>query len=364
MHTNRYSDLKIFGFQKKLESFRNGDITSPICVRIKPTNRCNHDCWWCIYAQDFRKGNPQGCYHLKTQMHNDISLQDEMPTEKLLDLIKELSGMGVRSIIFTGGGEPLLHPGIVPAMDSVIRAGMRLSIITNGQLLNESRAEILHKADWVRISMDYINEDQAKQSRGISGAAFNQIFVNLKDFCQSKPASCDCAVNFIVTQENAGDLMQIAAILRECGINNIRFSPMWCDGFLDYHAPIKDCVHSMIQAAKRKYEIESFSILDAYHILSPTKLVVRDVPRCFYMQTVPSIGADLCVYACHNKAYDKSGEIGTIANQSFRDLWFGSETKRFFESFNPIDCCRHECANHHKVNLMYQIANAQTDSFI
>jgi dTDP-4-dehydrorhamnose reductase len=37
------------------------------------------------------------------------------------------------------------------------------------------------------------------------------------------------------------------------------------------------------------------------------------------MQTVPVIGADLKVYACHNKAYDHTGEIGSLKDKNFNN---------------------------------------------
>ena len=38
------------------------------------------------------------------------------------------------------------------------------------------------------------------------------------------------------------------------------------------------------------------------------------------MQVVSVIGADCNVYNCHNKAYDKTGRVGSIKNQKFSDL--------------------------------------------
>jgi 2-iminoacetate synthase ThiH len=48
-----YSDIKVLNYPEKLAALREGRITAPVHVRLKPTNVCNHNCWFCAY----RSGN-------------------------------------------------------------------------------------------------------------------------------------------------------------------------------------------------------------------------------------------------------------------------------------------------------------------
>ena len=73
MKKNKYSDLKIVWFKDKLESFRDGKITSPIYIRIKPTNRCCHNCFFCVYNYDYSK------------MHETTNRIDEISLDKMED---------------------------------------------------------------------------------------------------------------------------------------------------------------------------------------------------------------------------------------------------------------------------------------
>ena len=82
------------------------------------------------------------------------------------------------------------------------------------------------------------------------------------------------------------------------------------------------------------------------------------------MQTVPVVGADLNVYACHNKAYDNTGCIGSLKEQSFKDLWFSEATKQYMESFNAKHRCMHECSNDRKNIIINQVLDASTDNFV
>ena len=50
--TRVYSNLKFFGYPKHLGAIKAEKIASPVHVRIKPINHCNHGCWYCAYCAD------------------------------------------------------------------------------------------------------------------------------------------------------------------------------------------------------------------------------------------------------------------------------------------------------------------------
>ena len=54
MKSIKYSNLKIFWHQDKIKDILNNKISAPIYIRIKPTNVCNHSCFYCSYQNDKR----------------------------------------------------------------------------------------------------------------------------------------------------------------------------------------------------------------------------------------------------------------------------------------------------------------------
>ncbi len=362
MKNNKYSDYKILHFDGKLDSFKNDIITSPVYIRIKPTNICNHGCFFCVYSAGFRPKDKEN--HIKSGMHSDINEKDTIPTKKLMEILEDLNEIGVKAVTYSGGGEPLLHKDIVKVMQRTLDYNIDLSILTNGQRLNGDKACVLSKAKWVRISMDYSDSTQMINSRNVDDRCFNEVIGNIINFSKIKRKSCELAVNYIIYNGNFHNIYDFSKFLKEIGIENIRYSPMWVPNFYDYHSKIAEDVQRELDKVSALVD-DSFAINTTYNIQpNSSHSVNRNYERCYIMQTVPVIAADMCVYTCHNKAYDKTGKIGSIRDMRFKEMWFSDATKNFFRNFNPREVCRHECSNDRKNILINSFLEANVDNFI
>jgi len=347
-----YSDLKIVWFQDKLASLRECQILPPIYVRVKPINRCNHKCFFCVYHEPEKAG-----------MHEDMDAKDVLPAKKWYEIIDDFDSMGVRAVTYSGGGEPLMHPCCVQLMDYTLEKGLDLSIITNGQLLSGERAQVLKEAKWVRVSIDYHDPEQFEQNRRVGQRMFDHIMENIANFAAMKDKDCDFGINFIVHKGNCNGLAVFAARMKKLGAENVRFSPMWIKGFREYHMPIKAQVEAELAKAAVLID-DNFTVNTTYNLDFCGFSLDRHYTRCHFGQVVPVVGADQNVYACHNKAYDHTGLIGSIRDQTFEQLWMGGEAEKFFASLNPQASCRHQCANDRKNQLIQQMIDSYGDNYL
>jgi len=365
MKNNKYSDYKIFHFREKLNAFVDNEITAPVYVRIKPINLCNHGCFFCVYSTGFRVKDGGELPHVISGMHEEMNEKDQIPAEKMYEILNDLAEIGTKAVTYSGGGEPLMHPDITGFMKKTLELGLDLSIITNGQNLVKDRAQILAEAKWVRVSMDYTNGEQMKLFRNIPEKSFNGVIKNLETFSKIKNKNCDLSINYIVHNKNYKNLFEFTQLLKNSGVNNVRYSPMYTDDFLDHHMPIKDYVNNELMKISSLKD-KDFTVNSTYRIgeSESSHSNTRNYSRCFTMQTVPVIGADLNLYSCHNKAYDSSGLIGSLKGQKFKELWFSKEAKEFFESFNPKLKCMHECSADRKNNIINEFVETSKDNFV
>lgn len=350
--SNKYSSFKIVGFPDKLQSFRTGEITAPIYIRLKMTNLCNQKCFWCQYSS-----------HL-SDLHQICDRTSQIPSEKILSLIHEFSDMGIKAVLFSGGGEPLIHPIAHEAFDLCYELGLKYALITNGQNLSPVMAQHLKHASWVRLSVDYWDGESLNRFRGVSPSIFDRIMANWKNFINVKDDSCDAEINFITTHENYQHIEEVCGLFKSLGSHNARFCPMYNSDFVNYHAPIKDEVYRRLDNARKLYQDDSFHIYSSYDNISLIPLH-RPYNKCYFCQINPVIAADQILYTCHDQAYSEIGRLGSVENTTFKKLWFSEETKRLLNETNFQQLCDGiQCSSEGRNINIYKLLETYGDPFI
>lgn len=340
---SKYGSIKIVWHPDKLNALRKQEITAPIYVRIKPTNKCNHRCFYCSYDPGIEIPNV---------LSGGFVRNNEIPREKMMEILDDFRDIGVKAVTFSGGGEPLVYPYIIETMKKCLEYGIDLSMITNGQLLNGERAELLSKAKWVRISTDASDSETFCRIRNVPGNLFNELVENIKNFVKIKDERCELGINFIIHHLNADKVYDNIKFFKELGVNHVKTTPRWIDNekqWLEYHSPFKDSVIQQIKKAKQELADANFDIYDTYENdlnnfgedIEKSGKIKRGYDRCYIMETVPVIGADSVVYFCHDKTYSNDGALGSLKDKSFKELWFSEEAKEKFRSFNPEEKCKH-----------------------
>ncbi len=329
---NPYSDLKIFRHPEKLAALREGRVTAPLYVRIKPINICNHHCNYCSY-DDRNLG-----------LRSTFEKRDRLTREKILEIVEDFAEMGVKAVTFSGGGEPLLFAHIVEAATGLLDAGIRLSLITNGQLLCGERAEVFRRAGWVRISMDSCRAGRYAAIRRIPETYFHKICDNIRAFSRLKDPDCELGINFVVGPDNAEEVYEMAAFARDLGVNHVKFTAMITRDLDRLHAPFRERVTAAVRKAQADFTGPDFKVINKYEgDFALNAVFERTYRRCPIQQVITVIGADARVYLCHDKAYVPGGALGDLTRMRFRDLWSSEEVRRRFREFDASRECRHHC---------------------
>jgi MoaA/NifB/PqqE/SkfB family radical SAM enzyme len=326
--------MKIFHFRDKLESLSrdSGKILPPINIRIKPTNVCNHNCSYCAYRSD------------NLQLGKDMNPKDFIPRDKMLEIIDDISEMGVQAVTFSGGGDPFCYPYLEEAAEKLAEKGIKFAALTNGSRVYGTVAEqFAHHATWLRISMDGWDDASYSLYRGCPEGEFSRVIDNMQAF-KNIGGSCYLGVCIVVDKHNSSHIYELIQRLHIIGINSVKVSPCIVSnsGVENnlYHQPIFGMVKEQTERAIAEFSGDGFEIFDSYHTQLET--FAKSYHWCPYLQISPVIGADLNVYSCHDKAYNlKEGLLGSIRDTSFKELW-NSDKNRFF-AIDPASVCNHHC---------------------
>lgn len=326
-----YSNLKIFHHQEILEHLKKGERCSPVYIRIKPTNQCNHNCYYCHYKNSYLTLDE---YHPS----------DFIAYDKMMEIVDDMKKMGVKAVTFSGGGEPLVYPYIEETMEKVLEAGIDLSIITNGSLLAGRKAEILAQAKWVRISMDSIVPENYAKIRGISKHAAETLKENIKNFAKIKRADCELGINFVIGKENYQEITELAVMMKEFGVNHIKFAALFSNETEEYHKEIKEEVIATLQKLSSELNSQHFQIIDLYSAdFDHYEIFQRTYTRCPIKEFICVIGANSKVYYCHDKAYLSDGCVCDLKQQSFMEAWKSPAVTRRFREFDAKKLCGQHC---------------------
>jgi MoaA/NifB/PqqE/SkfB family radical SAM enzyme len=352
-----YTNMKIFHFKDKIDSLPKTEekILPPIHIRLKPTNVCCHNCQYCAYRAN------------NLQLGKDMVIKDFIPKEKILEIIKDISEMGVKAVTFSGGGEPFCYPHLLETVKALSKTNIKFAALTNGARMEGEVAEVFaHHATWLRVSIDGWDDESYSAYRGVPSGEFEKVMKNIENFKKFN-GKCYLGVSIITGQKNASHIYDLIKRLKSLGVNSVKVAPCIVSNSgkenNEYHKPIFSVVKEQISKAKKEFSDENFEIFDSYH--SQLESFGKDYTWCPYLQVLPIIGADMNIYPCQDKAYNlEEGLIGSIKEQSFKEFWY-SDKNKFFK-VNPSKHCNHHCVadTKNKFLLDYLEANEEHLAFV
>lgn len=345
MSNSAYNDLKVLHHTEKIEDLIQGRRTSPVYVRMKPTNVCNQNCYYCLYANDL------------VYEQRRVDRRESIPWEKMQEVLFDMIDMGVKAITLSGGGEPLCYHSIIPTLKVILDSGMDYSVITNGQELKGEKAELLRNAKWIRVSIDATNAKSYEKIRKV--ATYDSVIQNIKEFAVKKGKQCTLGLNFVVTKDNYDGIYEFCKKMKDIGVDNIKFSPLKIkNDIAGYHEDIRRVVEEQLAKAVQLLNSPGFSVIDKYSgDMLLDEYFEKAYDKCYMKELFTVIAADQKVYYCHEKAYRSDGLIGDIQNQSFKKLWFSNETTELFRKMNAKKECNFRCVFEERNMLINNLIN-------
>lgn len=156
VHTYTSTGIKLLRHTDAIYLFSKQNVGTPISLQVAPTSRCNLQCSFCS--------------NVNRDKHEDLEY------EEVISLVSKLSKIGLKTVEWTGGGDPTLWEPINEAIKYCNRLGLKQGFITNGVQLNEKIREMpLIYLTWIRISMnclDYVKEINIPEFGGTLGFSY------------------------------------------------------------------------------------------------------------------------------------------------------------------------------------------------
>lgn len=177
-------------------------ISAPLTVYLGATEGCNLACAHC---QAGSGPGPLGAF----------------PPALLSRLFRELWELGCMQVHVTGG-EPLLHPGLLPALDEAFALGLNVLLTTNGTLVDEALAEALAARPFRCLSVS-IDGPDAQSHEALRGeGTLERALAGLRRLAARRPG---VGVTTTLTPLLRGKLPELVRVCREAGAASITLRP-------------------------------------------------------------------------------------------------------------------------------------------
>lgn len=314
------------------QAFQGSLPYKPLFVKLKLTWNCNLRCLM--------------CNHWRERV-------SDMSVDFFKKVVTELSALGCKRIHLSGG-EPLLYPQIFELMEHIRKENIKLTMTTNGTLINGENAQRIAdlQVSNINISLDSPFSCVHDQVRGIKNAFRRTLrgIELLKKYHQAK-----LQINMVVNPLNYTSVAELPDLAYDLGAHSICLIPVkirtqeisyfQLEQLLEYNekiAPVayaKSLMYNLVQDYRRIYifgqtweELQESckgNYAQGYYDMHP----------CVALWTHALIDHEGRVSACCYAVNDPV--IGDLKVQSFYEIWTSEQYQNLRNTHHaPLQDCR------------------------
>lgn len=339
---------KAFAHLHRLAKWQGGLTPAPVTIEADLSNRCYLRCHGCHFAYTHTRG-PWTTVLRRVPIGQDRSgdMADVAVTTRWLS---EAAACGVKGVIWTGGGEPTLHPAWTSIVTHAQAVGLEQGMYTAGGLLTRDTARLLADvASWVVVSLDYADAESYAAAKGASPTAFDAACRGLRWVAEHQQAIV--GASFLLSASNwtkAGEMLQLA---RTLGASYTTFRPM-----IETQPDRPGVV-----TADRAWISDALPMLRQYAALpdvecDPARFVeYRDwtghgYRDCHGIKLTTTITPDGRMWVCPNRREFPDSCLGDLRAESFAAIW-----ARHPKTFCVSETCRAMCRLHLQNGVLNEV---------
>ena len=319
-----------------------GEEIYPIEIEISPSGTCNHRCTFC--AVDYLGYEPAF-----------------LDMDMIINNIKHMKQQGLKSVICSGEGEPLLNKNMPEMAVKMQGIGVDVAMASNGVFLKrEITEECLHSFTWIRFSVAALYEATYKKiHRGKDGdlrKALDNIAYAVEWKKRNRLATT-LGVQCLLIQENKNEIADMARELKKIGVDYFTVKPysQHTQSNNQFEVNYKELFD--LESSIRQYESEDFKI---YYRSNAMKKMKTDklYDNCYGLPFMTHIDAKGNVWPCINFVGKPEFSYGNLYEQTFEEIWHDERKSKIMSIFANTDInriCREACRLDEINQYLYQL---------
>lgn len=308
----------------------------PVSAEIHLSNVCNHRCHFCE-AEQYLQANH--------------TLMDQAVAERL---VRDLAGLGTQGVVWSGGGEPLVHKGIFAILELAHGLGLANGLITNLSILPAGRAQALvEQCAWIRVSFNGGSRDAYRQVHGADH--FGRVADNVRALAAARAergAACPLSLSFVYTQQNLASVPDLVNLALTLDIDSVHIRP---DQFEDVDWLRSSAVAETMRLARELPAARNSALTVSTSEYMEKQYLQRYPATCYAHFFTLSVTADGNVNFCKSRFDRPETNYGNVNSASIREIWNHEAVRSLEAQLRPRDCagfCRQMHLNAHVEDVL------------
>ena len=260
----------------------------------------------------------------------------------LAERMREAKALGIKSVMYAGTGEPLLHKKINTIVQTAFWTGLDQAFTTNGVLLD--KLDLPNLCSWIKISLNAGTKESYAKIHQTDEKDWDKVWENIKALVGRK-GTCAVGIQCVVLPENYRHLGNLALLSREAGVDYLVLKP--------YSQGTFSLVQRQINYQEMEDELQKVTeySTSSFSVVYRENAVKRESEEHHYDKCLATpfmwaySMADGRVFTCSAHLLDERFCIGNLNRQTYQEIWEGEGRRKQWELMKEFDIhnCRKNC---------------------
>jgi len=324
---------KLIYHPERVAQWRTTGDCYPIYIELSPSGACNHRCTFC--GLDF------------------VGYQPRFLDYEILKVrLPEMGQLGVKSILHSGEGEPLLNKHFAEILRCGKESGIDQALATNAALLTREKAEaILPFTEWIKVSIaGGTKEVYDALQRGAKGD-FEKVVDNIQTAAEIKHKNgyhCTLGMQMLLLNENQHTAVSLAKIAKEIGADYLVIKP-FSQQLASINTEYQDIKYDQCEKLAEELatlNTDHFKVIFRANTMANWDQAEVAYPKCLALPFWSHIDAGGNVWGCGNFLHNENFCYGNINESTFEEIWQGEKRQKHLAIMREnwdISQCRVNC---------------------
>jgi radical SAM protein with 4Fe4S-binding SPASM domain len=326
----RIDSHKLIFHPRRVSDWLEGRLIYPIYAEIALARACNHRCVFC--SMDFMGYRP-------------VFLDADL----LKTRIAEMARLGIKSVMYAGEGEPLIHPRVAEIVKHTKSVGIDTAITTNGVLLRPGLSEeLLPHVSWIKVSINAGSPQTYARIHRTKAADFETVLRNMAHAARFKARrglKTALGMQMVLLPENRREAVALARRAKDAGMDYLVIKPY------SQHPLSKTRKYGRVSYVRDYRLAERLAALNdgSFHVVFRSDTMQRwdakakGYDKCHGLPFWTYIDASGDVWGCSRFIGDKNFLYGNIRHRRFREIWEGAARLRSLRRAFDMRQCNFNC---------------------